>query len=252
MSAMAPANSDQALVASNTDASQNQPKSHARKARYAEYCHLFEGESRIEDLEFPPLANHFPHLAQEITAAYLATHTFRFKVYMNYDAAAGWFYDESDSQRYGDCGKLVITPKAMAKLHRANAHKSEFSKVVLDISTHFRLLARVTIEVRGSKLDVGPVIDTYVNSMFKEEKHKAMNQYVYGAARSFEDSQTDVTLGKHGLDLEDLECLAKNFAPFPTDEEWLARFDSWYSGPWSHENKNEEGYQGHLFKERWP
>ncbi|KAK3674457.1 hypothetical protein LTR78_005543 [Recurvomyces mirabilis] len=273
---MAPTNSDQALVASNTDASQKQPMSHVRKvqrphlctnrlgcdldldtvspkARYAEYCNLFEGESRIEDLEFPPLADHFPHLAQEITAAYLATHAFRFKVYMNYDAAAVWFYDESASQRYGDCGKLVITPKTMAKLHRANAHKSEYSKVVLDISTHFRLLARITIEVRGSKVNVGPVVDTYVNYMFKgDEKHKVMNKHVYNMAKGFEDPQSDVTLGKYGLDFKDLERMVDCFAPLPTDEQRLARFDPWYNGHWSHENKNDEGYQAHLFKERWP
>ncbi|KAK5115528.1 hypothetical protein LTR62_001187 [Meristemomyces frigidus] len=214
------------------------------EARRTEYSQLFEGESRIEDIHPPPLAELLPELAGESLSADLHLHNLRFKICLNYDPVAGWFYD--DIPRIDGCGKLIFAKAALARLRRIVAKDFEFSHVVLDIHSYFTPLARITLEVRDSKLKVGPVVDSYISLAFrKEPKHEVLNHFLTAVAADFKDPEIDITNGKQGFTFDDLERLASEFRPMPTSEENIERGRLGYTGPWSAEDEN-PGYVAFL------
>jgi hypothetical protein len=212
--------------------------------RTEEYSDSFNGETPIAQLQVPSLAHQYPHLEEEIGQAYLRYHHFIFRIKVNYDEISGWFFD--DERRWQDCGKLVFTPKALAHLRSLNAHKVLYPNVILEITTPFRILALISAEVRSCRLDVRPVIDTFVNHKLRGpavlNKHAPFRNYVKQVADKISSSKADVTNGQPGFTFKDLEKVAQWFALTPTEQEDLERWSWTYNGPWS--PKRYEGFEG--------
>lgn len=203
-----------------------------RQDLYEEY---FSREVPIEKMKRPKECHDHPHLKNEILEAYLKYTTWVFKVWINYDAACEKLYTDA---RIHDCGQLMLSPKAMEYLSDIGAGAVELRNVRLDIGTAFQTLAHLTLEVRPSKLDVGPKIDTYVNDLGRGA-HPIVMKVINRVRTIVEDSEADATGGKNGFTIEDLEKVAAKVVLRPDLKVEMKRGWDSYKGPWMHKK---EGY----------
>jgi len=174
----------------------------------------------------PEAAEAHPQPADEVVEAYFRHTTFTIQVYANYDAAAGKFYTDT---RFGSCGEPVLSPKHIQELKAKNGHRQTFYNVRFDVGTAFRTLARITIEVRPSKLKVGPAIDTYIANVSGAAHHEFFD-WVKDLCDRIKDA--DITSGKDGLMLADVFRLAKVFRCLPSEAEERRMNWRWSSGMW--------------------
>ncbi|KAK5138030.1 hypothetical protein LTR08_005827 [Meristemomyces frigidus] len=184
----------------------------------------------IEHIARPPECELYgPFFANEIQSAYLRCSTFVFKVWANYDACEKRFYTDV---RYKDCGKLVLTPKSRGYLESVMADKALFRNVRFDIGTPFRVLARVTIEIRPTTLDGGPKIDTFIADHTHHE-HGRFMKFIAGRCAKIHNNENDFSAGKNGFVWEDLCELAGMFAGWPNEYEQRRRSSYLYDGPFT-------------------
>ena len=183
----------------------------------------------IERLAKPSLFERQPRFANEIQCAYFQYNTFNFKVWTNYDACEKKFYTD---ERYNSCGLLMLTPKSRRNLKSVMADKFLFQNVRLDIGTPFCILARITIELRPSKLDVGPRIDTFVADSTNGE-HPWLMKLVETRCHEIGSNENDITAGKDGFGWEDLCTMAKLFTLWPSEAANQKRYMFEYDGPYT-------------------
>lgn len=173
------------------------------------YDQAFKLDLPIEEIALPLQCTTFPDFSDEILAAYLKYTTFVFKVWINYDAAARQFYTDGRAQ---SCGNAIITPKARTHLREIGAGKVHFANVRFDIGTPFRPIGNVTVEIRPTKLDVGPAIDTFLADT-SGRQHCAVIDFLDELCEHIRES--DPTDGKEGLALTDVAKLARLFRRAP-------------------------------------
>ncbi|KAK4548857.1 hypothetical protein LTR36_008630 [Oleoguttula mirabilis] len=192
-----------------------------------DYYHTaFHHDIPIEKFAVPAACALYPEYAEEICSAYMEYTTFIFKVWINYDAGASKFFTDN---RFQDCGELRLTHQARIHLKRIGADTVLYGTggVRFDIGTAFRPLAQVTIELRPSKLDVGPAIDTFVADV-SGRRHPGLINYLHTICEVIKDD--DITDGKDGLVLADIDRLALRFLRMPDEYEERRWGERWYDG----------------------
>ncbi|KAK5124382.1 hypothetical protein LTR85_001599 [Meristemomyces frigidus] len=189
------------------------------------YQSIFAHVIPFEDIEQPDLCLLYPAYAEEIIDAYLQHMTFAFKVWINYDGAADKSFTDD---RIQDCGEIRIPPKARKSLKEIGADKAQFRNVRFDIGTAFRPLAQLTIEVRPSKLKVGPYIDTFLADVATDRRHYELHSYLNALCDDIKDK--DLTDGEDGFMLADVERLAGRFLFMPNEYEERKREWRSYDG----------------------
>ncbi|KAK4888753.1 hypothetical protein LTR27_012400 [Elasticomyces elasticus] len=183
--------------------------------RYDAYEDLFKRDLPISQIDFPLQTHAFPELKDEIIEAYLDFTTFVFTILTNYDAACERFYTDEKGYnvaRHADCGKILLSPKQRIYLQELNVPDNiAFKNVRLDICSHMNKLAEVTLEVRpGSSASEIVHIDSFVNQMAKTDS-SALEIFIDNTAHHIADAEHDMTSGKVGFDLNDIEAVAKLF-----------------------------------------
>lgn len=199
----------------------------SQEDRYEYYDTTFAHVVPIEQIAEPNICRLYPDYTEEITNAYLQLTTFSFRVWINYDAAAEKFFTDA---RIRDCGEVRLPAEAVKHLRKVRADKIELRNVQFDIGTAFRTLARLIVEVRPSKLNVGPQIDTFlaVPGTASDRSQSYLKTFLDQLCDNFRDQ--DITDRKDGLTLANVEQLAARFLPMPSEYGEARRMRVGYDG----------------------
>lgn len=205
------------------------------------YQQIWHGqECPLKAFQRPPICSKFPHWADEIFAAYVDHVTFTVRVWANYDSCTKQYFS-SDQARVEDCGKLVLSPKQRARLE-SFGDTLELKKIRLDIGTPFRTLLQLYITVSCSREDQLPDDDDedtrepskpYGSTMEKVisfvdelvdigdgntvQEHRILRYLVDQLAERIPYTELEQWGGTHGLNLRDLDDIAKGLRFEPED-----------------------------------
>lgn len=236
--------------------------------RQAYYGDMFANKKeRLHTLAFPSeLTDNYPHLTDEINAAYLRHTIFNVEVWMNYDPASQRFFN--DEGRAQDCGKLrlPVTGKRKRKRDDDDEHEGnkareggeirirskleglEFGRVRFELCTPFTRLGRVLVQVdyddgaTGPQHDPGPQLKPTkkrvdVDDDLLESGFRAVIQRIRAHFR---------VSGEQGMSFADLEALADEIRLEPKTEDltfagWVRDTETW-TNFFRAEERNWQGY----------
>jgi hypothetical protein len=135
--------------------------------------------------------------------ALVSATAFTIPIWINFDAAENQFYTDKRSE---DCGKLVLSPLARARLEQVDLKVYRLCNVQLVIRTPFRILGTITIHSRiGTALNVR-----------KQVVHRPIEGLDW-PRQYLEQCRTwlDGNLWGASLDLEGLDFIAMMFRRLP-------------------------------------
>lgn len=190
-------------------------------------------------LEFPSLTSDYPHLADEINTAYLRHTIFTVKIWINYDAATGRFFNDVRAE---DCGLLRILNKKILPL----LAKYEYSRVRFELCTPFTQLATILITTQAPSTSAST---TETIRLRPPKRRLVIDEHVLGLGVSHlirvirEDFEPTGTLG---LGWQDLVTLAAKMRILP-DERSLT-YAGWIRDTmvWMNYERREEHNLGYF------
>lgn len=150
------------------------------------------------------------------------------KVWTNYDATAGRFYTAND-QRYGDTGRLVLSPTALEKLHDFDTGSGHIRRVRFEVGTAFQTLCNVTAILRRAE-DESDVFDLHAGmSQLDANYHPHLANFLESVVEDI--SASRLPAGASGFTIGNIINLAGWFQCLRTDEE------AWDHERWPHNSR---------------
>ncbi len=195
----------------------------------------------LTHIEAPDECSAFPLLADEIFEAYLRHTTFAVRVYVNYDALHGRFYNAHD-QRFHTCGKLKLSPRMYSRIEQTP--NFAINKVRFELCTAFNSLC--TMSVRAGPVEA--LDGTWLRArlgLYDEVAHPELIKWLWQLKTKLDDTyltdpeQTSMRLG----DLEDLALLFRRVQTEreARDHENYPHITAWTEF-WHEEMERNDGY----------
>lgn len=159
---------------------------------------------QLKDFEPPPECFHYPDQANDIFSTYCSHTIFYVKVWINFDACENVFFEGA---RSADCGKLQLPEALYLNLAGAEPTHFGFHRVCLEVSTPFRTLAVVDLNVEGGP--DGATLQVEYETALGHDKKLRLDKYIKSCCLWMK--RNGLAHDFAGLRFQDLEAFASLF-----------------------------------------